>query len=464
MQIRPPFFPTSRSASSGIRPEPVFHGLGSSGGPRCTLLLVASLACFLASTWGGFEATAAAQYTPPGSATPNERVPDEDIFEENIKAAPWTFGGLRVLPWAGVRDAGFVRTKGNDGSKDDDFTATVGAGLRAYLPVGGKVYWAAHALPEYVWWADNEAKRRTNGRYGVGLFGYFNRLQLEASWRIDETQQFFSNEVQELTTTRQTVGRLAAELKLGSRVSLFGQGQRSETANQEDESSRFLLLDRDEELAVLGVRYRAPRGWMLGLGYEDRSTSFVSAARSLSNTGSAQRLELGLDGNRVDLALKLVALELDPDADSAFVPVDETVGHLDALWNLSERVAMLTYVRRDVSYSLDLEQSHYLGERFGARFDFRLRKATFGLFVEAGNDDYEPLLSNQVPRLDDVTTFGAQLDFEFRELFVLSVQLRETEYDSNFDAFDRDVTNLGFNVQLGALVRRLSLGNSGGQW
>ncbi len=464
MQIRLPFFPTSRSTSPNSDHRAMEHGRSAPGGGRPQPPLAAGLLCFLILTWVGSGAPAAAQYSVPGAATPSEGIPAEDVFEERIKVAPWTLGGVRVLPWAGLRDAGFVRTQGVGGTDEDDFTATIGAGVRAYLPVGGKVYWAAHALPEYVWWADNEVKRRTNGRYGVGVFGFFNRLQVEASWRIDETQQFFSNEVQELTTTRQNVARVAAELELGSRFSLFGQGQRIESENKEDNDTRFLLLDRDEEISVFGVRYRAPQGWRVGLGYEDRSTTFVSGARSLSNTGSALRFELGLDGNRLDLDLKIAALELEPEALSAFKSVDETVGHLDALWNLSGRVAMLSYVRRDVSYSLDLDQSHYLGERFGARLDFALRKATFGVFVEVGDDDFEPLLSTQESRLDDVTTFGAQLDFEFRELFVLSVQWRESEYNSNFDTFDRDITNVGFNVQLGALVRRLALGDGSGQW
>lgn len=464
MQIRSPYFPASRSTSPSPRRQAAASGGSTSGWNRPKPCLVAVLVFCMALVWGGLGAPAAAQYSAPGVATPSEEIPSEDGFEESIKAAPWTLGGVRVLPWAGLRDAGFVRTQGGDGSDDDDFTATIGAGVRAYLPVGGKVYWAAHALPEYVWWADNEVKRRANGRYGVGLFGYFNRLQVEASWRIDETQQFFSNEIQELTTNRQTIARVAAELELGSRFSLFGQGQRFEAENKEDENILFPLLDRDEELAVFGIRYRAPQGWRVGVGYEDRATTFVSGARNLSNNGSAQRFELGLDGNRLDFDLKLAALDLEPEETSSFKPVDETVGHLDALWKLSERVAMLSYVRRDFSYSLDLDQSHYLGERFGARLDFALRKATFGVFVEVGDDDFEPLLSTQVSRLDDVTTFGARLDFEFRELFVLSVQLRESEYDSNFDTFDRDITNVGFNVQLGALVQRLRLGDSGGQW
>ncbi len=432
-------------------------------GRRSGLLraLVAGLCCVVGM--GGLVGPAAAQYSAPGTSTPSDQMPTEESLEQNIEAAPWQTGGLRILPWAGFRDVALVRTQDERGDETDDFTATFGAGARAYLPVGGKLYWAAHALPEYVWWSDQDNKRRTNGRYGLGIFGYFNRLNIEASYRIDETQRFFSNEVQELTTTQQLVTRLGAEVKLGARLSVFAQGERQEQENLEDEDSRFGLLDRDEERAVVGVRYRAPGGWLVGLGYEDGSVEFVTGARTLSNTRTAQRLELGLDGNRIDVNLLLQAIEQEPEVASDFRTVDETLGNLDVLWKLSDRVAMLTYARRDVFYSLDADQSHYLGERFGGRLDFDLRKAIVGAFVELGEDDYVPL-GAQVPRLDDVTTFGAFLDFQFRDLLVLSVQLRETEYDSNFENFDRDVTNLGISVELGSLLRRLNLGGGSGQW
>ena len=457
MPFRPPSLPLL-----GFQVESTRRGHNERG--RCVRplrALAAGLAC--AVVLGGLAGPAAAQYSAPGSSTPSDEMPSEQSLEENIEAAPWQTGGLRILPWAGFRDVALVRTQDPSGDETDDFTATVGAGVRAYLPVGGKLYWAAHALPEYVWWSDQDSKRRTNGRYGLGAFGYFNRLQVEASYRISETQRFFSNEVQELTTTQELVTRLGAEVKLGARLSVFARGERLEQENQEDDNPRFNLLDRDEEGFVTGVRYRAPRGWMVGLGYEDISVDFVSGARNLSNTRTAPRLELLMDGNRIDVNLLLRAVEQEPESRSDFRPVDETVGNLDALWKLSERVAMLTYARRDVFYSLDADQSHYLGERFGGRLDFDLRKAVLGAFVELGEDDYVPL-GSQVPRLDDVTTFGAFLDFQFRDLFVLSIQLRETEYDSNFDNFDRDVTNLGLSVELGSLLRRLNLGTNSGQW
>lgn len=455
-----PFRPFSRPAFD-LQVECTTRGRSGGRRFRPWAAFVAGLCC--AVVLGGLVGPAAAQYSAPGTSTPSDEMPTEKSLEENIEAAPWQTGGLRILPWAGFRDVALVRIQDESGDEADDFTATFGAGVRAYLPVGGKVYWAAHALPEYVWWSDQDSKRRTNGRYGLGMFGYFNRLKVEASYRLDETQRFFSNEIQELTTTQQLVTRLGAEVKLGARLSVFALGERFEQENQEDDNPQFALLDRDEEKVSAGVRYRAPRGWMVGLGYEDNDVEFEAGARNLSNTQTATRFELGFEGNRLDAIILLRALEQEPEVASDFRPVDETLGNVDLLWNLSERVAMLTYARRDVFYSLDADQSHYLGERFGGRLDFDLRKAVLGAFVELGEDDYVPL-GAQTPRLDDVTTFGAFLDFQFRDLLVVSVQLRETQYDSNFEIFDRDVTNLGLSVELGSLLRRLNLGGGGGQW
>ena len=83
--------------------------------------------------------------------------------------APWRLGAVRVQPWLGLRDVAYIdNVFGSADDPESDLTLTFGAGLKAYLPVGEKVVLAAHILPEYVWWRDNDQLSDWHYRYGAG--------------------------------------------------------------------------------------------------------------------------------------------------------------------------------------------------------------------------------------------------------------------------------------------------------
>ena len=409
-------------------------------------------------------APTAAQYTPPGASRPNGDIPPQTTFEKKIDDAPWNVGGLRLQPWVGIRNAAFVTVDGGEQDlEEDDFTITVGAGLRAYLPVGGKVYWTAHALPEYVWWSENEARRRTNGRYGLGVFGFFNRLRLEASFRLQESQGFFSNEIRRLTTIQEETSRLAAEVDLGSRFLLVGRFVAQDSSNLIGEDLLLSTLDRQEERSLVDLRYRLPQGWTFGIGWDRRSTDFGDTGRPFDNRAEGARLLIAAEGNRVQGTLELSFLTYEAEPGSLFPETDEALGELGIVWNLGRRLDMLNYVRRDLSYALDAGSTYYLGDRIGTRLSYSLRSFRWGLVVETGQDDFRSLVGDS-NRQDDVTELGVTIDFTLGRYLTVGFDLFETEYDSNLDLFDRDVTNLGFRVELGRLLEKLSLGSNGGNW
>ena len=433
---------------------------GRSPKPRRNLVLAALALGSLVLA----SASAEAQYNLPGSSQPSGDIPPKEDFEERIEEARWRFGGLRIQPWLGIRDAAWVTLENNEtGVEEDDFTLTVGAGLRGYLPVAGKSYWTFQALPEYVWWSDLEDRRRTNGRYGIGYFGYFNNLRVELSHRIDESQGFFSNEIRQLISLSDQTSRLALELDLGSRFQLVGRFTLQELENQIEEESLFSRLDRDEDRGLVEVRYKAARGWTVGLGFEDRSTDFVGSGRNLDNSADGGRLFVSAEGNRVQGLLQVSVLSFEPDAGSAFPEVDETVGELAVVWNLSSQIDMLTYSRRGLSYALDPASAYYLGDRTGVRLVFGSRQVRVGLVAEFGQDDYEPLFAGPA-RSDDVTELGISLDFPVGRFLAVGFDLNQTEYDSNIATFDRDVLDFGFRVELGRLLERLRLGSDDNAW
>jgi hypothetical protein len=136
-------------------------------------------------------ATARAQYPQyifPGNLGLPTATTEQTLLK-SMGDAPWRLGAVRVQPWLGLRDVAYIDNV--FGSADDpqsDLTLTFGAGLKAYLPVGEKVVLAAHILPEYVWWRDNDQLSDWHYRYGAGVFGFFNRMTLEVKGHATEQQ------------------------------------------------------------------------------------------------------------------------------------------------------------------------------------------------------------------------------------------------------------------------------------
>lgn len=409
--------------------------------------------------WLLLVSPAAAQYTAPGTVVPTNRIPEKETFEEAVENAWKNVGGLRLQPWLAITDAALVQLDGVE--ETDDFTVTVGAGVRAYLPIGGKSYLVGHTLPEYVWWSDNEDRRRLNGRYGLGYFGYFNRLQVEASWRQAERQRFFSNEVRVLTTQNVETLRLATSLELGRRLSLVGRYQQRDSQQEVDEIQLLSLLDREETTTYLGVQYEAPSNWVLGLGYEDRDNDLSPGGRLLSNSGYATKVEVEREGNQFSGRMDLAFLSLEGDDGSIFPQIDEVVGGAGLLWTLSRRFEVLNFLRRELFYALDPDSTHYFSERAGVRVTAEGRPLDITFIAEIGEDDYESPFG--LVRSDDVLELGLALAFTFRNNVGFEVSVRQTDYDSPIPEFDRTITSVGFRVELGEILE-IRIGETDTEW
>ena len=405
-----------------------------------------------------------AQYIAPGSSVSGSEFPDEDILRDSLEQARWRLGVFRFEPWIGVREASFVTSSETD---EEDFTATFGAGLRGYLKTGRRLVWAAHAMPEYVWWESDSDKQSLNGRFGLGLFAFFNRLGLEMSVRRIEDQRFFSSEVQELTTLRTDRARLNVELELAEQFFLAANFALGEVVGEE-EDSLFQSLDRETESIRLGIRYRSPRDWWASVGVEDVEEDFADTARPLSHTGQASVFGLGYESDRFRLAASLERRDLEASEGSSFVDQDITTGIVETLWGLHRSVDLFVYGRRQLGFSVQETNASILSERLGLRFDVQLRGSRLDLVAEVGEDDYQPVEGESTERLDEVTSFGATLYFKVRQAFIVKLGFNHTEYDSNLEMgpanFDRDVTEWTATIELGSLRERLRLGNDQQIW
>lgn len=418
------------------------------------LLLLAGL--FPSRVWAQFD-----QYTAPGGSTdrPDDR---QEQLERDMEEARWRLGPVHVDPWASLYDVEYYDNafgSSSEGEETADVTATVGAGLRAYLPAGPDVVIAAHALPEYVWWNEAEARRRLNGRYGAGVFGFWNRASLEATARRDQQRGYASPEQPQPINIRGDRAGLALQVLATGRIALFASVEDLKLRNLLDEEEEadprtapFERLDRDERILRGGLRYSLPRRWTLGLGVERTEVDFLPGppGTDRSNEGTSPLVQVQHESKNSFLSMELTRRTLDPTPGSSFVPYEETAGTFLAGFNTTKRLAYSFYGRRGIVYALADGYSYLEDDRLGAALQLRLGWRTgLRLYGEAGREDYAPALAGIPERRDDLRAYGANLSFEAVRRTIVNLRFTHTGYDSNLPGADRTLSTFGAGLSLG---------------
>lgn len=423
--------------------------------------LLLTLAVLLTTTVGGsFVCDLEAQfrqYTPPGG--PGALADPQEQLEEEMAEARWNLGPIRLAPSFGLRqvqyaDNVFALPEGRAGEDESDLTATVGAGLTAYLPIGPDVIWTAQAAPAYVWWRDQDDRRQLTGRYSTALVAGFNRLRLRLEANRREEQDRFSSEELQLAVLRQDRARGEAEVRLAGGLWLFGGGSvseledRTETTGEDPRVARFDLLDRQETLVQGGLAYEFPNQLRVAVGVEDTETELDPGRRNLSSQGSGPLLELLYPGARLTFGLELARRDLEPLDGSGFVPLEETTGNLRLDLQPGWRFTFQIYARRQLALSLNQQFNSFLEERLGLSVaaPFVGDRLVARVFAEVGENDYQRT-PGAPPRLDDATAWGASLDVELPRPLTFTAGLRHLELDSNLPGLDREVD--GVDISLG---------------
>lgn len=363
-------------------------------------------------------AAAAAQWQPyllPGTLG-EEREPTERELARAAADAPWSFLGIRLQPWAGISSATYSdNVFATADPKTSDTTASLGAGLRAFLPVGEDILIGGYVQPEYVWWQDLSDQRRTNARSGVALFGFFDRLELRLAARQDERQRIVTPELDRAVHVREERGRARVLVDLGERAELFGSADLVRLRHLDDEDFHpafrvFDVLDREETVLRGGVRFQLGQRWRLGVGAEYAEAEFEPGARNLSNRGSSGLFEIGFRGRTIHIDGEWVRHEIDPRPGSDFVPFDTSTGHGILTWRSHPHRAYQVYLSRRLGYSLEEAHPYFEDRRIGGAVLVEVgRETELKLFVEDGSHEYTPFDPEVDARSDDVRTWGGRL-------------------------------------------------------
>ncbi len=393
------------------------------------------------------------QYTTPG-AFEEVRESMEDLLDRSMTEARWRWGRIHMHPWLALRNFSFVDpVTDRDGAEVTDFTASAGAGVRGYAPIGRELTVAFHALPEYVWWQDLDDRRRLNGRYGVGLFGNLGRTGLEITATRDDEARYVSREIEQLVSTRDETGKLALEVDVGRGMTVFGEGSVRRIRFIEDTEiiglPNLTALEREEEILRGGISVMLSRGLRLGLGIESSAVDFTDND-DRSHSGTAPTLQVGYDASHIFLSVHLAFRDLEAEPGSRFVAYDGVTGSLRSSWKLRGNTELELFGNNNLVYSATERWAYFedaglgLGVRTALTRQLRLR-----LHAEQGVNDYVSFVAEPTERSDEYFAYGGQLLLSLGRV-TLTVGASTTDYDSNLPAFERSTTTIRSGLTLGS--------------
>jgi hypothetical protein len=384
-------------------------------------------------------------------------VPAEEEIEKEMTNAPWKLGAVRLVPQLFVRNAGYdSNVLGAPEDSPDivsDWTATVAAGLRLVLPVGGKVYLRGDVIPEYVWYLDLEDRRQLQGRYGLGIYAFFNRLHFDAvGWNTDSTG-YLSSEVPALVGTSSRGAKSDVEIEVFRNVSLWAGGRVQESRYEPLDDLPLEVddpadLDRDAWGLRGGLRYGFRRDLKISVGVEKTETEFVNRPLSDYET-TAWLLGVSLERDRFYVNAIGGQREGKPLPGSTFPEYDEFTGSAFVSVPIS-RLELRLYGRRGVVPSVDPDLVYYLETRggVGLRIPVISRLSIQG-YGEIGDNAYPEFVreGQTIPgRQDKIETYGGGLQVVATDAISVDVlayrTITENGATDDRSAVFRFVTNL----------------------
>jgi hypothetical protein len=422
---------------------------------RASLTLILCLVALSGADRAGAQSIF--EYTPPGGPEEKPESRQQEL-EHQVETARYHLGPVRVAPWATLRDIAYVRSLFTSSGVEQpaDVTATVGAGFRAYLPNGAKATWIAQVLPEYVWWQKEVERRQLNGRYFLGYAGYFNHLTVEVQAGRKQQQQIVTPEVPTPVSSRNDGGELLLELRLSHAFSLFTSAAFNRQNNLVDDlrdpvTGALRLLDRDDRVERLGVRWHPERRWTVGVAGESTESDFVHEGTfDRSNSGTAPYFEVRFQGNRLAFEADAADRSLTARRGADFVPFHGVMGNVAVtLGGTTARNHLTFYANRNLIYSLSPLYPYLTDERLGAALAVTLGERTRGhLFVEGGHNDYTPFSPATPRRREDASSYGGSLTLELRRSLRMGIEGVRSHFASNVPGESRTYSSIGLTISL----------------
>jgi hypothetical protein len=383
-----------------------------------------------------------AQYRAAGTGLdllPNR----QEELTKAMQQARWNWGGLRVAPWIGVRNITYEERGTPDGPKGE-LTATAGAGLKGYLPLGAHGMFSLHALPEYTWWQKQSDRNTPVGHYGAGYFLWGNRVEGEATAQRVKEVTYLSSDLLIREPQRTDVVAVQAQVRIAGSIALFVRGHLNQTrilANSGIEPiDPAALLDRDEDEVRVGVRYvlRGKRGYVGGGALQEHHDFIGAADVARSNEGSSWYSEISVTGNHFDVATDVTRRNLQATGGGTFPGYDGTNGAASITFHPGWRTRYQAYGLKQLRYTAISFGTFAEEQRQGLRFTSGVAGGSFQAFYETGKDRY---FGTAVRRDEDVTAYGTSVEFPLGRYLSTTIGARRTQYSAP-GGVERDIREI----------------------
>jgi hypothetical protein len=386
------------------------------------------------------------QYIAPGVFG---RAPEEAraALRAAVDNARWRLGPVRVEPWIALREVAWVDSAEDElAGRDGDLTVAIGAGLRAYLPLGGRTVIAAHLLPEYVWWRERTDARRLAGRHGVGFFLHGARAGLEVTATASDLTTFLTPEIDSRGELDQRQVEAKLELPLSAKLGVAVRGGVAEIEARsllDDDPFDFAALDREERWLDAGLRWRPTSRLMVGAGVGRQETEFAPGAlRDRSNEGESTYVELGWNRAKLSASASWREQELEGEPGSELESFRGSTGSARLAWTPRAGFSLSLYGLRGLTYSVLAPDPYFLDERLGLEASVRVgQRLGLSAFREEG--EHRAAGGERT----DVTSTGGRVSVDVWRALRLDVGGRRTR--GGIAGADRSTTELRLGVAFG---------------
>ena len=424
--------------------------------PRRLRVLAGSLAaaCLLVAP------AARAQDDVPQGRT----IPEEEAIRNDMGRARLRLGPLRLIPSIEIRNAGYDNNVYASGDNQvSDYTATVTAGFRFLLPLGGKMYLRADALPTYTWYDKLTERRFFGGYYDGVLFGFFNRLSFALEATGDQTYRNYSSEFDSPVVHKNSAIGATVEVNAAGPLYVFGSGGYSRVRYDEQgtippdgnpqEPQPVVQNDRNVTTWSVGVRYRRSGFLSTSLAYTELKSDYVNQQVFRDNLSRA--LLGGLLISHQNLFLNLTGGWREGVPDGSLYPSYSTgVGAFFVSYFPLHWLEIRGGGRRRIVNSLSATNPYY----FESRLNGSLASELFGRvllrgYYEQGPNNYPVPQQNDngdlIRRRDEARIYGGAVSVKVIRNVVATGAVTRHVIDSNIQSLDRDYTRftafLSFN-------------------
>ncbi len=414
------------------------------------------LPCFIAVATGVITVALSANAQLSSDQVPQVRVVRlEEGIESQMAESRWRWGPLRVHPQLKLSNFGYNANIFGSGSEEtSDFSATVGLGVRTIMPLGPKTFLRLDAIPEYSWYNKLAERRQFGWDAGGAFLALFNRLQIEIAGSTNNTVQAVNSE--ELTPTGQQIDRLYANVEVDvlKRLGLFAGAETMSTDYdpfEPDDDLNLNLLDRDEDLARIGLRYKFRPDVNVYAMYERTSAEFPNDRVFSANDGEATLAGFLYDRDR--FYLNIVGGQRTIEYDGVSTPkFDDFTGSGFATLRVYGRSELGLTFRATPVYSTFVENPYFYETRTGLKLSVPMgnRLVVLGGY-ETGRNEYQQPVDigdgELAIRTDDVTTWEAGLGIQLKSGIGVEVRYHLDDYGSSIDSFSREVARVQVSVR-----------------